>query len=209
MRRFMIGALAVALLLSLAANGLLGLAAYRAQKEYRALATQFVKVKADLTRARAAQTTAPAAGPPVQAAPSAVAAAAQAAQPPAPPVEQARTAPTTTTAAVQAAYEPRLLAVQAECEEQLNTLVDQAKAEYKQAKATGGKTDLAAFAARFYPKADGLRRECDRKVEALLSQMGRDLRANQLPSDLVDEVRGAYQERIVERQAEIMAKIGQ
>jgi hypothetical protein len=73
----------------------------------------------------------------------------------------------------------------------------------------GGKTDLAAFAARLYPKADTLRRECDRKVEALLSQMGHDLRASHLPSDLVEEIRAAYQERIVERQAEMMARIGQ
>jgi hypothetical protein len=91
----------------------------------------------------------------------------------------------------------------------LDALLAQAKAEYKQAKASGSELDLGAFAARFYPKADSLRRGCDRQVEALLGQMEGELREGHLPLDLVDQVRSAYQERIVERQAEILAKIGQ
>jgi hypothetical protein len=88
MRRFAIILLSPALALSLAANGLLGYVAYRAQKEYRALATQFVKVKADLAKAKGPGAQDPGPKP----APSAQAAA-----------EQAQASPASAPAAVPAA----------------------------------------------------------------------------------------------------------
>lgn len=212
MRRFLMVALGVCLALSLAGNALLGWVSWQSQKEYRALAGQFVKTKAELNKLRAqAQAQAQAQPQPVAAAQpkpaqaeaaKPVAAAPAAAQAPAAPV------PAGSVEAVRTAYAPRFAAVQADCEGQLDGLLQQAKAEYKQAQA-GGKVDVAVLAAKFYPRAESLRRDCDRRVEGLLSQMSGDLRAAGLPTDLVAEVRQAYEERIVERQAEIMAKAGQ
>lgn len=107
---------------------------------------------------------------------------------------------------IRSRYTPRLVSVQAECEGQLNDMVEAAKAEYKQAKAAGGEVDVAALGAKYLARADSMRRQCDRKVSAITSEMARDLRAAGLPLTLVDEVQETYESRIVERQAEIMAK---
>lgn len=74
------------------------------------------------------------------------------------------------------------MAIQSECEGQLNALLASAKAEYNQAKAAGTNVDVAALGAKYLARAAGL------------------------PLDLVTEVRETYESRLVERQAEIMAK---
>lgn len=203
MRRILWIALVVLLTLSLAGNGVLGYAAWRAQGEYRALARQFVKARQEATRAEqqlrelSAQT----------------AAAATASATPATAPQQATTpssAPSAPAAesseAVRVKYEPRLLAIQSQCEGSLDGLLEQAKADYQRAKTAGATIDVAALGAKYLARASGLRRDCDHKVEGALSEMRADLRAAGLSTDLVDEVRQAYADRIAQRQAEIMAK---
>lgn len=198
MRRLGLIALITLLVLSLAGNALLGWAAWTAQKEYRALTKQFVKAKQDLAAAKAA--------PIATAAAPASKAASSPAPPPATQPAAAYTAPLSTTEAIRDRYSPRLLTVQTECEGQLNALLNSAKAEYNQAKAAGTNVDVAALGAKYLGRADSLRRQCDAKVDRITADMAGELRASGLPLDLVTEVREAYEARIVERQAEIMAK---
>lgn len=225
MRRFLPWAFRGVLVLSLAANGVLGWAAWRAQAEYRALARQFVRVKQEAARAAVAagapatasavaQGSVPAGPVPASAgaapAPAATdsAAAATSAATPAPAAD-ARTGPTLTVEQVRGQYQPRLLAVQADCEGQLNAMLDEAKAEYDLAKEQGKSLDIGAVGAKYFTRAESLQRGCDQRVERLLSEMGADLRAAGLSTDLVAEVRDYYQSRIVERRAEILSKAGQ
>jgi hypothetical protein len=196
--------LAALLCLSLAGNALLGWVAWTAQKEYRALARQFVKTKQELTAAQA-KGSAPSAAQPAPA----TATAPPAAAPASAPVTTASAGPAgsgASEAQIRAKYEPRILAVQNDCEGQLNALLGAAKAEYSQAKSAGGTVDVAALGAKYLARADSLRRQCDRQVDAVTGDMAAELKRNGLPLDLVDEVRAAYESRIVERQAEIMAK---
>lgn len=204
MRRILPIVLAVLLTFSLAGNGVLGYVAWRAQGEYRALARQFVKVKQEATRAEQQLQA-------LSAQPAATASAAPATPPPQVPAPTPTPAPpsppaTGSSEAVRVKYEPRLLTIQSECEGSLNGLLEQAKADYQRAKTAGGTIDVAALGAKYMARAEGLRRDCDRKVEGTLSAMRADLRAAGLSTDLVDEVRQAYADRIAERQAEIMAK---
>jgi 3-oxoacyl-ACP reductase-like protein len=198
--------------LSLAANALLGYAAWRLQGEYRTLAKQFVKTKQELAQARSTPGAAPAAARPEPAPnPAAVPAAAPAAAAPAATDQAASpvTGGSATVAAIREEYRPRLLAIQNECEGQLGTMLTEASAEYKQLKASGKEVDVAALGGKYMARADSLRRACDRKVESALRQMSAELDAGGLPQDLVDEVREAYEARIAERQAEILAKAPQ
>lgn len=198
MRRYGMIALSALLFLSLAGNAALGWAAWTAQKEYRALAKLFVKTKQELAAAKDTPTPKPAAAEQPFATPPVIL----------PPVAApaATPGPSTSVEAVRASYAPRLASVQAECEGQLNAMIEAAKAEYTQAKAAGGTVDVAALGAKYLSRSDGMRRQCDRKVDAIISDLASDLRAAGLPLTLVDEVREAYEARIVERQAEIMAK---
>ncbi len=188
------------LVLSVAGNGLLGWVLWRGQQEYRALARQFVKAKQDLAKAEHTASMAPSPG-------------AQPAQPaqatPAPKADATAvptSAPTGTVEEIRQRFEPRFRTVQSDCEGQLDAMLQEAKAEYEKAKAANASVDVAALGAKYMARADRLRRDCDRRVEGLLSEMGAALRSAGLPTDLVAEVRQAYEERIVERQAEIMAK---
>lgn len=209
MRRAGFVVLIALLLVSLAGNGVLGWAAWRAQQEYRSLAKLFVKTRQDLAAAKAAAGAAPGALASTPGAPASTpAAAAPAPAPPAPASTPAAAADARadSVAAIRTRYAPRLEAAQASCEGQLNAMLESAKAEYTQAKAAGGAVDVAALGARYIARADSLRRQCDRQVAAITGEMAADLRAAGLPLDLVDEVQAAYETRIIERQAEIMAK---
>jgi hypothetical protein len=193
------------LCLSLAGNALLGWIAWTTQKEYRALARQYVKTKQDLAAAQA-KGGAPSSTSPATSTPAVAAPATAAAQPAPAGTGANATAGAASEAQIRAKFEPRLLAVQTECEGQLEALLTGAKAEYNQAKSAGGTVDVAALGAKYLARADGLRRQCDRQVDAITGDMATELRRNGLPLALVDEVRAAYESRIVERQAEIMAK---
>lgn len=207
MRRAGFIVLILLLFVSLAGNAVLGWAAWTAQKEYRSLAKLFVKTRQDLAAAKAAagstQSTT-GAGPGSQATGGAPAAAPAAASAPAPAPSPAPTS-RDSVAAIRTRYAPRLEAAQASCEGQLNEMLESAKAEYTQAKAAGA-VDVAALGARYMARADGLRRQCDRQVASITGEMAADLKAAGLPLDLVDEVQASYETRIIERQAEIMAK---
>lgn len=202
MRRFLSYILAALLALSLAGNGALVWVAWRAQQEYRALARQFVKAKQDLAKA---EQQARAAAAPTHPTPPAAGEKSVAAEP-APRVSAPAPAPTGSVAEIQLRFEPGFRAVQAECEGRLDAMLTEAKTEYQKAKAAGANVDVAALGAKYLGRADRLRRDCDRRVEALLDEMGATLRAAGLPTELVAEVRQAYEDRIIERQAEIMAK---
>lgn len=208
MRRLVLIAAVTLLVLSLTANAVLGWATWTSQKEYRALAKQFVKAKQDLAAAQKAAATPSAAVAPAaaKAAPAVNAPAPAAASGPAPAVTEAAPGSGPTTEQIRAKYAPRLAAVQADCEGQLSSLLGSAKAEYNQAKSAGGTVDVAALGAKYMAKADGLRRQCDRQVDAVTAAMATDLRSAGLPLDLVAEVKETYESRIIERQAEIMAK---
>ncbi len=216
MRRILLVAGATLLVLSLAGNVMLGRVAWTAQKEYRALAKQFVKVRGELQKlqAQAEQAsrvaTKPQPTPAAQPEPAAPPEPAAEPEPVAQPESAAQPAPAMAAApgldSLRARYTQRLSGVQATCEGQLNSLLDSARAEYEQAKHNGSKVDVAALAGKYYARADGLRRQCDRLVEAELQQLAGELRAAGLPPDLTDEIRAAYEGRIAERQAEIMAK---
>jgi hypothetical protein len=204
MRRTGLILLIALLLVSLAGNAMLGWVAWTAQT----LAKLFVKTRQDLVAAKAAAVAAPGSqtagqvpAPAPAPAPAAATGAASSPAPTAPPAS----AHTDSVAAIRTRYAPKLEAAQASCEGQLNEMLESAKAEYTQAKAAGT-VDVAALGARYIARADGLRRQCDRQVAAITSEMTRDLRAAGLPLDLVDEVQAAYETRIIERQAEIMAK---
>lgn len=223
MRKAAVAALTAVLTISVAANLALGWLLWRAQGEYRALARQFVRAKQEAA-ALQASVRAPVAGAvagPAPAGPAPGSTPAPAARPaePAPAAAASETTaapaaarpagPRLTSAQVRQRYEPRFEAVQNDCEGQLNAMLADAKAEYQQAKAAGQEIDVGAMGARYFTRAERLQRTCDRQVEGLLSEMAAELRANGLPMDLVAEVRDYYETRVVERRAEIMAKVGQ
>jgi hypothetical protein len=194
-RRVLPWLLGVLLLLSVAASGFLAKTLWGLQKDYRSLASQFVKVRQELTLAKKQIV----AAPPSMGGAVTPAAAAEP-EPAAPPP------PTGSVEAVRVAYAPKFLALQAECEGQLSSFLAAAKAENAATKAKGGTVDVAALGAKYYIRVDGVRKGCDGRVESLLGQMQAELRSNRLPLDLVDDVRGEYEGMIVARQAEIMAK---
>lgn len=232
MRKAVVAAFAAVLTLSLAANLAFGWLLWRAQGEYRALARQFVKVKQEAAALQAAARAPERGGPSGPAgagaatpAPGATPASAAGAAEPARAATASQTvtapaaarpagasgpaAPRLSSAQVRQRFEPRFEAVQSDCEGQLNAMLADAKADYQQAKAAGQEIDVGAMGAKYFTRAERLQRTCDRQVEGLLSEMAAELRANGLSMDLVAEVRDYYETRVVERRAEIMAKVGQ
>lgn len=226
MRRALLALLVVVLGVSLAANGILGWLSWRSYRQYLTLARQFTRVRQELQEAlrlegqarHEAENARQSAARPETTAPALPAATggraderkAEAEQPlPAGArVVVVAAAPASAVAtAIGARYRPRFEAVQAECEGQLEALLQQAKAEYQQAKAAGAKVDVAGLGARYVTRATSLRRTCDRKVEALIGDMTGDLRAAGLPADLAEAAREEYEAAGAAREAEIMAKV--
>lgn len=109
-----------------------------------------------------------------------------------------------TEAEVAAHYRPLFTGLQLEYEGRLNSLLRAGLAEYRQARAGGGK--VYPVVVRYVQAGRSLEAECDARFNALLEDMRRDLRKRGLPETLVEQARQTYTTMKNERRRQLLAQ---
>lgn len=98
-------------------------------------------------------------------------------------------------------YRPRLAALKARYEGELNFLLARALADYQRCR--GNRAALIALVPGYIREGISLEREADSAFASLMAELELDLRASGLPLDLVSDLRRQYREMKRERRKEI------
>jgi len=111
-----------------------------------------------------------------------------------------------TVESIDAKYAPRFQKLESIALNRLETLKDNAIAEYNRKKKEGT-LDKGALAKKYLQAANKLEGAIETTFERLLSQMEHDLKVNNLPTDLVKKAKKEYQESMDEKKSEIYSKL--